>query len=625
MVAWAAVANWREVETRIDFTDGSARPEGLTRFDGWRLTPEGLSAPSGEKCVLCLTGWKSRYQDLLLDVETTETGRGNVQLAMLLPPDAKPAEDTVPKAEARGAPWQLRFGVPWRDRSATSLVGPPDGVNLTRLWPASGPFLLFLTPAKGVSGPLVRALTFRRRIGSLPLLLLPFFLVTVCVCVWHLAQAFPKCSPQKVTGLAAAALALMAWFGVAGVLEAMFPVALCLAAMAFVPIMLRRGRAPEVTPILLALLTFAAASLRWDYLNEMRFQTPAPDAVGYRDLARAMTLFYDSQVREPLYILFVKVGLAVLGDGDTQVRIVSYLFSVLLIPVLYKVGHGLFDRATGLIGATILAANSAWASNGALGLRLEVFTIAILILTWAIFTPRPPGLRRHAIWLGLASTCVCLVRLTSLWFCLIGTAYALYRRGWNTRAFLLAAMITFLPVAPYLVYCSAKYGDPLHALNVHVKHFRNQEVASQSGSSVREEIAKDPYGGPETNAVRYFFSRHSPRELLERTVRAFYQIFLGSQGRRALADDNRVLYWWVLCSFLPVLFSRRRLLLVWVALLVGPIAWLYGEDFGPELRHVMQVSVLVYLFMGDLLVRAIRHFLPSEEQDVKAHVPAGNP
>jgi len=368
-------------------------------------------------------------------------------------------------------------------------------------------------------------------------------------------------------------------------------------------------------------LTFLAASLRWDYLNEMRFQTPAPDAVGYRDIARAMTLFYDSQIREPLYILFVKIGLVVLGDGHTQVRIVSYVFSVLLIPVLYKVGQLLFDRATGLIGATVLAASSAWASHGAVGLRLEFFTVAILILTWAIFTTRPPDLRRHAILLGLASACVCLIRLTSLWFCLIGAAYALHRRGWDTRAFLLAATITFLPVAPYLVYCSTKYGDPLHALNFHVKHFRNQEIASQSGSSVREEVARDPYGGPETNAVQYFFSRHSFRELLERTVRAFYQIFLGAQGRKALADSSRVLFWWALCSLLAALFSRRRLLLLWVALLIGPIAWLYGEDFGPEPRHVMHVSVFVYLFMGDLLVRAVRHLMRNEEHDAEARMP----
>ena len=37
---------------------------------------------------------------------------------------------------------------------------------------------------------------------------------------------------------------------------------------------------------------------------------------------------------------------------------------------------------------------------------------------------------------------------------------------------------------------------------------------------------------------------------------------------------------------------------IWVALLIGPIAWLYSGTTGPEARIVMHTAALVYLFVG---------------------------
>jgi uncharacterized membrane protein len=57
----------------------------------------------------------------------------------------------------------------------------------------------------------------------------------------------------------------------------------------------------------------------------------------------------------PLYYLILKLWL-VLGDGEAQVRLLSTIFSIAAIPLMYFIGTDIFeDERIGLIAATILA------------------------------------------------------------------------------------------------------------------------------------------------------------------------------------------------------------------------------------------------------------------------------
>jgi len=65
-----------------------------------------------------------------------------------------------------------------------------------------------------------------------------------------------------------------------------------------------------------------------------------------------------------------------------------------------------------------------------------------------------------------------------------------------------------------------------------------------------------------------------------------------------LAGKSHVLYWLIIASYFVVAASPYRLMWIWVALLIGPIAWLYSGTTGPEARIVMHTAALVYLFVG---------------------------
>lgn len=73
---------------------------------------------------------------------------------------------------------------------------------------------------------------------------------------------------------------------------------------------------------------------------------------GLFDLLRLVFL---TDTHPPLYYLALKIWL-LFGDGETQVRILSAIFSIAAIPLIYLVAANIFeDERIGLIAATVLA------------------------------------------------------------------------------------------------------------------------------------------------------------------------------------------------------------------------------------------------------------------------------
>lgn len=60
-------------------------------------------------------------------------------------------------------------------------------------------------------------------------------------------------------------------------------------------------------------------------------------------------------VHPPLYYFALHYWMKLFGDSETSTRLLSALFGILAIPVTYKVAARMFDRATGLFAAGLLA------------------------------------------------------------------------------------------------------------------------------------------------------------------------------------------------------------------------------------------------------------------------------
>ena len=65
-----------------------------------------------------------------------------------------------------------------------------------------------------------------------------------------------------------------------------------------------------------------------------------------------------ADVHPPLYYFLLHYWIIVFGTSASAVRLLSVLFGVLAIPMIYVVGRQLFDKEVGLVGALILALSS---------------------------------------------------------------------------------------------------------------------------------------------------------------------------------------------------------------------------------------------------------------------------
>ena len=605
-------------DLRMGFTLGEFEPKYFGHSEGWFPTAAGLAVRKDEFADLALSIYKSRFHDLLFELNTTEQGKGKVQVMFLIPPEAKPARDNVPEQASGQPPWQLIFGKaedPW---PASSIVQPEGSANLTQLSGSSGEFHIYIRPSKDAEGPLLKSVDIKLKFNRMARLIGLAFFPVILMAIRQLLLCFPQYLTPKTLIASLVTLSLFCWLRPLGILETMPFLATDAVGLALLPLLIKKGKKINPAPVLAALIIFLGSWMRWDSLNEMRFQPPLPDAVYYRIVTNEMSWFYDSQEREPLFIFLCKIGIQVFGDSDTTLRIVTFFLSILLILTIYLVGRDLFGEPIGLIAAALLAANGMWAWHAARGLRLELFTIALLVLTRAALA-EIPSLKRHILWLGISSAFVCLVRLSALSVCLVAIVFSLYRRKWETAAFLKAAAIPILAVLPFVIQCTVKYGDPMHAVNMHVKYFRNIEFRDQPGFPTDEDIEKDSYTGPKVTPFQYFFGMHSLGELAHRTAKVFKDVLIGDYARDRTADGNPILFWWMVASCFLVVFSGHGILLLWIALLIGPTAWLYGEGFGPEPRHIYHISSVFYLCMAISLVRILQRSNASETNEKEIH------
>ncbi len=162
----------------------------------------------------------------------------------------------------------------------------------------------------------------------------------------------------------------------------------------------------------------------------------------------------------PLYYLLLKWWVDGAGVSEFSVRYLSVLFGVLLIPVLYTLGHKLFGQTVGWVAALLAAVNPflVWYSQEARMYALAVLlgTLGVLFFVDAISPPQP--LPRHKLifyWAGMG-VCVLAGLYTHLYTGFLWPALALWllanprtlKRVWLPFGLTMGTAATlFLPLA----------------------------------------------------------------------------------------------------------------------------------------------------------------------------------
>lgn len=102
-----------------------------------------------------------------------------------------------------------------------------------------------------------------------------------------------------------------------------------------------------------------------------------------------------------LYYLLLRAWVQ-LGDGEASVRLLSCLLGTLTVPALYAVGARLFDRATGLAAALLLAVDTGhlWASQEA---RSYALVMCLTTVSWWLLLRAADAHPGRASWIAWAT------------------------------------------------------------------------------------------------------------------------------------------------------------------------------------------------------------------------------
>jgi hypothetical protein len=352
------------------------------------------------------------------------------------------------------------------------------------------------------------------------------------------------------------------------------------------------------------MLALAAASLlfRWRAIELVLFKVLMPDVQGFRAIALSMKSLYDTEMREPVFIWFLRAVFALFPPLDLNIRMVSLVGSVLMIPMTFHVGKRLGGMAMGLVGAVFLAASPTLIDYCSEGERLEWVCVSLLLVAWAFIPFRGRVTVFQAAAMGLAAAFACLLRLTFLHPLIVISVIFIIARRWPLRSLIIFFICFLAPIIPHLQNNRRQEGlnDPFYSINIHARYYRNQEFAGRPGYPTHEELKERAYAGSMVNAFQFMFGMHDAKTILDYTMEGFRRTFFTfyMQGRLAPWWVWRWLFW--LGALLVLLRPWGRWLVLLMLFSIGGVLFLAGRP-APlflDYRLVVHVFPFVALCIG---------------------------
>lgn len=333
------------------------------------------------------------------------------------------------------------------------------------------------------------------------------------------------------------------------------------------------------------------------------------DALGYYHLAQDMALFtktgfHSAQfgVREPMFLLVVKIALGALGNAETHVRLVSFFGSLAVMLFTYRVGAKLLSRSFGLCGAFIMAVNLPLVRESVRGLRLEWELVLLLALAEVLFlkTVRRPWSR--SLLAGLLAGALALTRVAYLVTLIPILLYGLLRESPRRRLGSAAAAVLMMIglLAPSRWNMYRRYGDPFEDSAQYARWLANAEFAGTPGFPGTLQMWRQTDQGSRLTYREYLFTLHTVPELIVGTLRgtwkvvrhmdvvAFHQMMTRVTGLHLMVVDMGFQVLGLLGLLLAALSPTFRWLPLMFLSLLMPIAMLYDRGLLEPWRQVYQ-------------------------------------
>ena len=332
------------------------------------------------------------------------------------------------------------------------------------------------------------------------------------------------------------------------------------------------------------------------------------DPINYLRYAREMESFYQAHVREPVFLASTRAYLWLLGGQDAAVSFASMTGSLLAIAGTFLLGCRLMPLPAAFAAALGVAIDYEVVSWSTGGWRDDTFMAGVLWTAWALLRTREAPTPGRAVVLGLCAGAACLTRITALTFVLPGILLvALDRspppRRDRTRAAVLALAVGAAVVAPYLVNCAIRLGDPLIAVNYHTVYYRHREGSAYEGRMTAGEYVAGKFRQRPIAAADTAF--------MGIAVQPFVTKWNGLHA--VLGASYRAVVWLSIAGLMLLPFTPGgRLLLVVLVTSLAPYAMTWNIGGGDAWRftmHAYPLYLLAAAYAAASAARAAVHLL----------------
>ncbi len=159
-------------------------------------------------------------------------------------------------------------------------------------------------------------------------------------------------------------------------------------------------------------------------------------------------------VHAPLYHIFMHFYMQLFGTKIPVIQFSSTIFSLILIPIVYKFGKEIFSRKVGLLAATFLTFNALFIYGTSFVRFYVPASIFLTLSTFYIFKLMKDSSWKNIIGVAVFNTLLMYTLTTgSVYVFLQGLLFGIYfliKRKDLVKPFLISSGIAFLLYAPYL-------------------------------------------------------------------------------------------------------------------------------------------------------------------------------
>ena len=139
-------------------------------------------------------------------------------------------------------------------------------------------------------------------------------------------------------------------------------------------------------------------------------------AMGQRGLIDLLQKVVRTDTHPPLYYLALKFWM-ILGAGEVQVRLLSALFSIAAIPVMYALVANLYgDKRIGLVGATILAFSPFQIWHAQEARMYAMLTLLVLLSAYFFFRALQSGKSKDWVGYVIATSLALYTDNGAIWY-----------------------------------------------------------------------------------------------------------------------------------------------------------------------------------------------------------------